>query len=76
MAFDAALRDLTLRTIEAVADLLAGGVVPAAVVKPQCEGCSMRAVCLPELTRSPSSLDRHYARLFKVEPLLELARLA
>lgn len=47
--FDANLRMLTLRTIEEVRDLLAGDVVPEAELRPQCEGCSLHRVCMPEL---------------------------
>jgi CRISPR-associated exonuclease Cas4 len=66
--FTPELRDLTLRTTEAVRDLLAEGAVPPAVLKPQCEGCSMHSSCLPELTQSPEALDRHYAKLFAPDP--------
>jgi CRISPR-associated exonuclease Cas4 len=62
--FTLELRDLTLRTIEAVRELLAAGNVPAAELKPQCAGCSMHTTCMPELTQSYKSLDRHYRQLF------------
>lgn len=66
--FTSELRDLTLRTIEAVRDLLAGTVVPVAGVRPQCEGCSVHDICLPELTGAVDSLDRHHQRLFEIDP--------
>jgi len=62
--FTLALRALTLKTIEDVRQLLAGTAIPAAVLKPQCEGCSLRRTCLPELTNSPHSLDAAFAELF------------
>ncbi|MCL4743534.1 MAG: CRISPR-associated protein Cas4 [Phycisphaerales bacterium] len=67
--FTPALRGLTLRTIDAVRALLASGIVPAAVLKPQCEGCSIRAVCVPELTVSARSLDAAHAALFGSAPV-------
>ncbi len=66
--FTAELRELTLRTTEELRDLLSGTTVPAAELRPQCEGCSLHAVCLPELTQSAGSLDRHWAALFARDP--------
>ncbi len=48
--FDAALRGATLETIAAVRALLQAGRVPAARLLPRCDGCSLRGVCMPELT--------------------------
>ncbi|HKQ03525.1 MAG TPA: CRISPR-associated protein Cas4 [Blastocatellia bacterium] len=48
--FDWRLREETQKTIHAVRRLLAEGRVPAARLQPRCDGCSLRAVCLPELT--------------------------
>lgn len=48
--FDWQLRAETERTIQAVRTLLASTEIPAAELKPRCEGCSLRGVCLPELT--------------------------
>lgn len=62
--FTPALRELTLKTIEDVRQLLAGTAIPAAVLKPQCDGCSLRQTCLPELTSSVHSLDAAFKELF------------
>ena len=62
--FNAPLRTLTLETIECVRALLAEDHVPPAVRKPQCDGCSLHGVCLPELTAAADSLDRAYGQLF------------
>ncbi len=61
--FDEHLRAETERTIEAVRTLLAKGEVPPAVLLPRCDGCSLRSICLPELTRIEvrSELD-HYGK--------------
>ena len=66
--FTPQLRLLTLRTIEDVRDLLAAGTVPAAELRPQCEGCSMHGVCLPELTGEGDKMERYHRRLFQVDP--------
>ena len=44
------LREETKQVIEAVRQLLAEGITPAAELKPRCEGCSLRGVCMPEVT--------------------------
>lgn len=49
--FDQALRAETEATIESVRMLLAKGIVPPAILLPHCDGCSLRSVCLPELTQ-------------------------
>jgi CRISPR-associated exonuclease Cas4 len=66
--FTPPLRLLTLRTIEDVRDLLAAGAVPPAELRPQCEGCSMHGVCLPELTGDSNKMERHHRRLFQIDP--------
>jgi CRISPR-associated exonuclease Cas4 len=50
--FDPALRDETLSANLEMHALLETGAVPAAVLKPQCDGCSLREICLPEAGRS------------------------
>ncbi len=62
--FNAELRMLTLEAIERTRALLAEDHVPPAVLKPQCDGCSLHGVCLPELTAAADSLDRAYGQLF------------
>lgn len=53
--FNHKLRAETELAIESVRRLLAEGRVPPAVVMPRCEGCSLRPVCLPELTGADCS---------------------
>jgi CRISPR-associated exonuclease Cas4 len=50
--FDWRLRAETVRVIEEVRALLAGGRTPAAELKPRCDGCSLRGVCLPQISSS------------------------
>jgi len=56
--FDDALRGQTRAALAGLRALIAAGVIPPAELKPQCDGCSLRVVCLPEKTASPE------ARLF------------
>lgn len=58
--FDWRLRAETEAAIAAVRRLLAAGRVPPAVLAPRCDGCSLRQVCLPELTGADS--DQRSAR--------------
>lgn len=62
--FDANLRMLTLRTIEEVRDLLVGDVVPQAELRPQCEGCSLHRVCMPELAGRSRRMEACREELF------------
>jgi CRISPR-associated exonuclease Cas4 len=55
--FDWWLREQTERAIKAVRELLASGVTPPAELKPRCEGCSLRRVCMPELFHPSPSGD-------------------
>ena len=48
--FDSALRALTRATLAALRLTLAQPTAPPAVLKPPCDGCSLRGVCLPEAT--------------------------
>ena len=57
--FDAALRTLTLTTLDAFRLTLAQPTPPPAVLTPRCDGCSLRGVCLPEAATMRS------ARLFE-----------
>jgi CRISPR-associated exonuclease Cas4 len=58
VVFDEQLRAETIRTIEAVRQMLADACVPAAELKPRCDGCSLRGVCLPELSGAEASAAR------------------
>jgi len=58
--FDWRLRGETAATIKVVREMLAAGHVPAAELKLRCDGCSLRGVCMPELTgvaASPELLE-------------------
>jgi len=49
--FDAGLREETTLANRQLHELLADGIIPPAGLKPQCEGCSLHDVCLPEAAR-------------------------
>lgn len=53
--FDDLLRTKTLHAIDDLFALIAGGETPPAELKPQCDGCSLRDVCLPEADSCPRS---------------------
>ncbi|MGH9769140.1 MAG: CRISPR-associated protein Cas4 [Blastocatellia bacterium] len=55
--FDWRLREETVATIKFVREMLAEGRVPAAELKPRCDGCSLRGVCMPELTGVAASAE-------------------
>ncbi|MFN0120857.1 MAG: CRISPR-associated protein Cas4 [Blastocatellia bacterium] len=48
--FDWRLRAETERVIEAVRALLESGRTPPAQLHPRCDGCSLRGICLPEMS--------------------------
>lgn len=63
VAFTAALREQTLALIRDLRHLLSAAQAPPAVLKPQCDGCSLRDVCLPEASHRVERLE---AQLFRV----------
>lgn len=54
VTFDDDLRALTLATLDALRVSLARPAAPPAQLKPQCDGCSLRTVCLPEAAELPT----------------------
>jgi CRISPR-associated exonuclease Cas4 len=64
VSFASALRELTLRTLDALRATLAQPRAPAAVLRPQCDGCSLRTVCMPEASATPA-LATTARRLFE-----------
>ena len=65
--FTTELRALTERTADQVHALLSSDCVPAPVLKPQCEQCSLYEVCLPQLTSHPPELGRAMRQLFETD---------
>lgn len=52
--FDESLRKKTIETIDAVRQIIQNKTIPAAVLLPHCDGCSLRKICVPELTGTNS----------------------
>jgi CRISPR-associated exonuclease Cas4 len=66
VAFTSDLRDRTEAAIRELQALFASGQVPPAVLKPACDGCSLKPVCMPEITSLPSRLATVESHLFQV----------
>ena len=59
------LRDETVRVIEAVRQMLDSGQTPPAELKPRCDGCSLRGICMPEISGVMSQgYERYRAELW------------
>ncbi|MBC7369744.1 MAG: CRISPR-associated protein Cas4 [Undibacterium sp.] len=50
VAFDDALRALTVATLSNLRSQISNPTAPPAQLKPQCDGCSLRGICMPEAT--------------------------
>jgi CRISPR-associated exonuclease Cas4 len=64
VVFDATLRTQTRTALAGLRTLIAAGIIPPAELKPQCDGCSLRVVCLPEKTHAQNTrlfIPREYA---------------
>jgi CRISPR-associated exonuclease Cas4 len=66
VAFDRPLREKTEAAVRRLHELVQSGVTPAAVKTPQCRGCSLQELCLPELLSAPAKAARYAARLYQV----------
>lgn len=67
VAFDQALRNDTEEAIRRLHALIETGSIPEPVLRPRCEGCSLRAVCVPELPARGPALAAASAALFAIE---------
>lgn len=65
VAFTPELRRLTVETIHKVRRMITSQILPRAHLKPQCEGCSLRPICMPELRTG--TFDRAARQLFQPE---------
>ena len=65
VAFSPDLRGLTVETIQRVRRIISSQILPRAQLKPQCEGCSLRPICMPELRSG--AFDRAARQLFQPE---------
>lgn len=67
VAFDAALRALTLDTARRLHALVASGVTPPPVYSPRCKSCSLLVDCRPRLVSSRRSARLYLHRLLTSE---------
>jgi CRISPR-associated exonuclease Cas4 len=67
VVFTDELRRATIQAIDNVRALMLSDDVPPAVLKPQCKGCSLHAVCLPELTGGSQTMEAAHGRLFSID---------
>ncbi len=63
--FTPALRQKTEDTAARLHELIASGKTPPPVLKPQCDGCSLRDICLPEALGSRDRVRDYVAQLFQ-----------
>jgi len=65
VVFSDKLRKKTETAAARLHELIASGVTPPAVLKPQCDGCSLRAICLPELAGRGQEVGAYVRALFQ-----------
>ena len=66
--FTEKLRRKTEDAARRLHELIASGVTPPPVLKPQCEGCSLRELCLPETLSRTADVSRYVQNLFRATP--------
>lgn len=64
VVFDDPLRERTLAAISNLRSLISNSQIPPAELKPQCKGCSLHEICLPELARSAGAWRAAETRLY------------
>jgi CRISPR-associated exonuclease Cas4 len=65
--FTAQLRETTVQAAGRLHELVRQGRIPPAILLPQCRGCSLRGICMPELTQRTSVLRTASRSLFVPE---------
>jgi CRISPR-associated exonuclease Cas4 len=64
--FDTPLRALTEATVADLHRMMEARTVPAAVLKPQCQECSLYEICLPQITSLPARVKRASEQLWSL----------
>lgn len=59
------LRFITEAAVERLHALISSRVIPAAVLMPKCEGCSLHEICMPELSIRRSEIEAARKELFE-----------
>jgi CRISPR-associated exonuclease Cas4 len=60
--FDAELRTLTAQAARQFCELIARQETPRVAPAPKCRRCSLRSVCMPEITQPGSFMAKYVAR--------------
>lgn len=66
--FGPGLRSLTEQTVILVRELLSSSIAPPAILGPRCDGCSLRGICLPEVSHDARRVARYCLELFSWKP--------
>ena len=64
--FTSMLRDKTTSTARRLHELIASGITPPPVIKPQCQGCSLVELCLPKLLARPNAIKTYMQSLWSI----------
>lgn len=68
VAFTPQLRAQTEAAALRLHALIASRAIPAAVLLPKCEGCSLHAICMPELSLREAAIETAAADMFQTDP--------
>jgi CRISPR-associated exonuclease Cas4 len=66
--FTLALRGKTELAARRLHELIAAGVTPSPVVKPQCQGCSLAELCLPKVLERSDVVRAYVRSLWRITP--------
>jgi len=65
LEFTPQLRAQTEAAVRRLHELIASGRIPAAMLMPKCEGCSLHETCMPELSLRRPEIETATAELFQ-----------
>jgi CRISPR-associated exonuclease Cas4 len=66
--FTPVLREKTANTACRLHELIASGITPPPVLKPQCQGCSLSELCLPRLLAEANAINTYMQSLWSIAP--------
>ena len=66
--FTPALREKTAIAARQLHELIASGITPPPVLKPQCQGCSLAELCMPTLLAKSNPIDAYMQSLWSIAP--------
>ena len=68
VAFTSALRGKTEAAARRLHELIASGITPPPVLKPQCQGCSLVEICLPKVLEQTDAVRAYVRSLWRIAP--------